>query len=423
MQYKKINVGPYNLHVINTDKFKTVSIKINFKRLLTKQDITYRHFLANILLESALEYQTKRDIAIACEELYDLHLSSNTILSGNYDIMSFSARYLNSKYAGEDMDEKVISFISNLIFKPNVLDKSFNETAFNIVRKQMMEDFDSYKENPKKYSLERMYEELDKKSPLSYRSLGYEQDLAIITTQNLYEYYNSVITSDLIDIFIIGEVDYNKIKRILLKYLDVKTIKKAGSSHFIEHTKYRKRSKTIKETSDFTQSQLVIGVKAINLTPFERKYVAAIYSYILGGSPDSKLFKNVREKHSLCYFVSSQFQIINNLLVIRSGINKENFKEAVKLIKKEFKNMEKGLFDEEDIKAAQTTYLNSCKQILDSPSDIVKTYVASEYLGSDTIEDKMTNIVKVDKNDIINLARKFHFDTIFLLEGDGIYEA
>ena len=52
MKYKKIDVGPYNIHLINTNKFKTVTIKINFKRKVKKSEITKRSLLSRKLLES-----------------------------------------------------------------------------------------------------------------------------------------------------------------------------------------------------------------------------------------------------------------------------------------------------------------------------------------------------------------------------------
>lgn len=423
MKYTKTNVGPYNLHVINTDKFKTIKIKINFKKLMTKKDITFRRFLSDLLLESSKNYPTKRDLAIACENLYDLGMGINTYLSGNYNIISFSANYIDSRYLEEDIEEDVIKFISDVIFNPDVNNGAFNNKSFDMIKKQYNEELESYKDNPKKYSLDRMYEEMDNKSVLSYRTIGYQDDLDSITPTNIYEYYENVLKSDLIDIFVIGNVDNNKMKRILLDNFKIKTIKKSGISHSITHKNYHKRAKVKKEEADFTQSQLVIGMKTIDLTDFEQKYVSPIYSYILGGGPSSKLFKNVREKKSFCYSINSQFKGVYNICVIRAGINKKNYDDALKVIKKQIKDMEKGIFEEKEISAGITTYIDSCKQISDYQAELVNLYMNHEYLGSDLIDDRITNIKKVTKEDIINFAKKVHLDTIFLLEGGSHDEA
>lgn len=142
-----------------------------------------------------------------------------------------------------------------------------------------------------------------------------------------------------------------------------------------------------------------------------------IYSYILGGSPDSKLFKTVREENSLCYSISSSFSAVNNLLTIKAGINAKDYRKTIHLIKKEIKNMEKGNFSEENIASGITTYLNAYKQVLDSQDSIISNYVAHEYLNLDLLEERRSNIKKVKKQDIKNVAKKISIDTIYLLEG------
>ena len=99
------------------------------------------------------------------------------------------------------------------------------------------------------------------------------------------------------------------------------------------------------------------------MTDFELRYVLNVYSYILGGGPDSKLFKTVREKNSLCYTISSVSQPLNSILTINAGIDKKNFKKTVELIKKEMNDMRKNKFSNDDIIKAKITYVNSLKEL------------------------------------------------------------
>ena len=158
--------------------------------------------------------------------------------------------------------------------------------------------------------------------------------------------------------------------------------------------------------------------KIDKMTNFELRYVLNVYSYILGGGPDSKLFKTVREKNSLCYYISSVCQPLNSIMTIKAGINKTDFKKAISLIKKEVGNMKKGKFYDDDIIKAKITYINSLKELEDSPDSLISLYAGIEYLNSDTLEDRFNKINKVTKNDVIKLASKIHLDTIYLLEGE-----
>ena len=423
MKYKKISTYSYNIHIIKTDKFKTITVQVNFKRKLTKEEITYRNMIVNMLCESTSIYPSKRLMTIATEDLYNLYYRGINYISGKYNIMNFSATFLNDEYTEKGMLDKSIKFLSNLIFKPNIEKKvneiSFNEENFIQSYNLLKDNIISQKENPDYYSRVRMLENMEPNSYLSYRSVGYLDDLEKITSKKLYKYYQSILNSDIIDVFVIGDVNEKHIKKVIDdNFSGIKTFKKPAESHFITPKKARFVPKTVKETQKINQSKLVLGYKIDKMTDFELRYVLNVYSYILGGGPDSKLFKTVREKNSLCYYISSVSQPLNSILTIKAGINKKDFKKALSLIKKEVYNMKKCKFSDDDIIKAKITYINSLKELEDSEDSLLSLYAGIEYLKSDTLEDRFTKINKVTHNDVVKLASKIHLDTIYLLEGE-----
>lgn len=417
MKYKKYSLGAYNLHTIESKQFKTIQITINFKRKVEKEEITYRNLLKSVLLESNAIYKTRRELDVKTEELYDLRYSIGNYISGNYNVLNLEAVFLNEKFTEKGMLEQSLQFLIDILLHPNVTNQQFDEKSFEICKSTIKENIEAIKENPRRYSSIRLLENMDKNSPISYRGIGYMEDLEKITPKNLYQYYQSMLKSDLVDIFIIGDIDSTSIRDYLLEHFKVNTLKKSGDSHFIKHKKTRLIPKTVKEQLDIEQSQLLLGCKLMKLTDFELKYVLSVYSYILGGGPDSKLFKNVREKNSLCYSISTSQSIVNHLFYIRAGIASKDFKKTVSLIKKEMKNMEKGEFKQEDIDAAITTYIHAFEEIYDSQDRIIGTYVSHEYLGVDLPEERMEKIKQVTKEMVVSVAKKIHLDTIYLLEG------
>ncbi len=417
MKYNKYDMGSYNLHIIKTDKFKTITIRANFKRKLTKEEITYRSLLADVLFESSKKYPTKRDLVIATEELYNLIASRGTSISGNYNIMSFNVHFLNEKYTEIGMFEKSFSFLTDMIFDPDIKNNSFLDNKLEIIKKSMEDNIKMSKTNPGYYASRRLLETMGKNEIYSYDRLGYMEDLQKITGETLYEYYKQVINSDLIDIFIVGDVKDDQIKKIVTEKFKINTIKKPGVSHIYEHEKLRKRARILKEEYDSKQSQLMIGAKIGNLTDFERKYVGTVYSYILGGNADSLLFREVREKNSLCYSIYSQIRLATNLLIITAGIDKDDYNKTVKLIRREINNILKGNFDDSLIEKVKINYLNALDELEDSPFSILENYVAIEYVGIDEVKERIKNINKVNKQMVVDFAKKIHLDTIFLLEG------
>lgn len=418
MEYKKIDKQAYKIHFIKTDKFKKVKIRINFKEKTTKERIVYRNMLSLILLEATKKFNTRRLLDIECENLYNISVGAGTSSSGNCHLLRFNTTFLNEKYTEKGMTEASFKFFLEFIFNPNVNEGRFEEQTFNNAKNILKEDIESYADNPGRYAFSRIYEKMCPNSVIKYRSTGYIEDLEQVTPENLYEYYKELLRTNEIDIFIIGNIDVKEMEKIISDNFEINSFKKKNEEHFIHQSNFRKLPKVIKESKNVNQSILILGSKLKNITDFERKYVLTLYNYILGGSADSKLFKEVREKNSLCYSISSSHFGLADLEFISAGIDKQNFDKAVNLIKKEIKNMKNGDFTEDDIKQAKTTFLASLKELEDTANGIINIYEAHEYLDYDLLEDRAKLIAKVTKEDIVNVSKKIYLDTIYLLEGD-----
>lgn len=417
MEYTKRETKAYNLHFIKTDKFKKIKIKINFKELVEKDKIVYRNMLSLILLEATKNYNTRRLLDIECENLYNIGVGGGTSISGNYQILSFNTTFLNEKYTEKGMNEKSLKFFLDFIFNPNIENNEFLNQAFTNAKNILEEDIEAFEESPGRLAFSKLYENMCPNTPIAYRNTGYMEDLENITPGNLYTYYKELLKKDLIDIFIIGDIDIDYMESIIKENFTINTIKQNKKSHIIEQTKFRRVPKVIKESKKINQSILIVASKLKNITNFERLYVLAIYNYILGGGADSKLFREVREKNSLCYYISSSHSGVANLELINSGIDGKNFEKALKLIKKEIKEMSLGNFSDDDITKAKINAKAALKEIEDVGEGLINIYEAHEYLDYDLIEERTKNIDKVTREDIINVAKKIKLDTIFILEG------
>ena len=311
------------------------------------------------------------------------------------------------------MNEKSIEFLLELIFNANINDNKFDKEYFEIIKRTVEDDIKSLKDNTKKYSLTRLYEEMDK-GPLSYRTCGYLEDVDKITESNLYDYYKTVIENDKIDIFIIGNLS-DTYEQLFNKYIPDTIRIEDNISHYLDLEVAEEKVK--KETIKTNQSKLSIGLKIKDITDFELKYVINLYSLILGGSSNSKLFKVVREENSLCYYISSSVSVISKIITIIAGINASDYDETIKLIKEEIDRLKNGNITEQDIEEAKKIYISGCKEVYDSPNLIINNYLSHEYADLDIVSDRIKKIEKVTKEDIIRLANKVVIDTIFLLEG------
>ena len=419
MEYKKINKTSYNIHLIKTDKFKTIDIRGCFRDEIRKEDITLRNMLSSLMTYSTDTYPTKRDLVLKSEDLYAATIFTKSYRSGRFSLVNFYLSMLNEKYTEKGMYEESIKFLSDVIFNPNFnKEKEFND-AYKFLYESANRTLKGLKENGGNYSTIRVLEEIDD-NPYSYRDVGYMDDLKKINLDSLKEYYNKLITSSLVDIIVIGDIN-DDIVKLIEKYFDFKTFKRPKIDPIITHDKFRQRVKSIKEENDASQSKLSIACKIGKLTTFERNFVLNVYNAILGGSSESKFFQIIREKNSLAYYVYSSINKLDSLMLIRAGISKDNYDKTISLIKKLMKEVEDGKFTLDDIKVAQENYISSLNEVEDSSDGIVEAYLANELLGLGDLETRKKEIMKVTKEDVMKVAKKIKLDTIFLLEGvDGL---
>ena len=416
MIYTKKDLGSFNLHITNTDKFKTIAVKVIFRSPIVKEEITTRNILSDLFMQSTNKYKSKRDLTIKAQDLYAAEVSVSNNRLGNYITTTFSLNVLNDQYTEENNFKDAIEFLSEIIFNPDVADEKFNREKVDIVKSNCRSSLNSLKEDSSNYSLIRMLEEFDDEAPCSYRLAGYLSDIDKIDEKVLYTYYKNMIKSDLVDIFVLGNVNEDEVTKMFREFFKLRTLKKVRTPYLLEE-KDTKNKRVYNEKIDNSQSKLSMACRCNGLSDYERNYVLSLYNVILGGGCDSKLFKEVREEHSLCYTIYSVPNKLDRLLIIQAGIDKDNFDKTVKLIEKALGDMRNGKFSDSDISVAREYFLTALEEVLESSDRIIDNYLMMELIGTDTVDVKREMIQKVTKEEIIKVAKKIKLDTVFLLEG------
>ena len=412
MEYICYNMNAYNLHIVNTKKFKTITVDICFREKINKDEITLRNLLKEIMVNASYDYPSERELIKATEELYDLKLLTSTYRIGNYNFLSMKIRFLNEKYTEKGMNYASIKLLLDLIFKPK-LDADF-EKCKNKIEKSIL----SLNDNKVKYAISKLLEST-KDMPYSYNFYGNIEDLNKITIEDIKKCYENLLTNDIIDIFVVGEVNPEEIKNIFKENFKVKTFHKVDNKVIVKELTPRAKTNIIREQDDINQIQLTILYSLNSITEYERKYVSLVYSEMLGGSANSILFDTVREKNSYAYYVNSIIKPYDNNMIIYSGIHEDNEKEVIKLIKKCLKDITKGKFNDEIFQSSKNTIISSLKASLDNPIGIINNCLSNILVSSPTIEEKIKIIEKITKEEVINFSKKITIHTIYILEGSN----
>lgn len=413
MNFETINMGAYNLHFIKTNKFKTITIDVDFYRNIKKEEITKRNLLKMVLLDSSKNYKTEKELIIESENLYDIKVSSSISRLGSLSNLSFQTKFLNEKFTESGMNKESIIFFLDLIFNPNIENNAF----INIGRQKekLKQDIISIRDNKPRLAHLKLMEKYDKKE-YGYNTFGYIEDLNKIDGKILYDYYKDVLDKDQIDIFVLGDFSFDKIKKIFKEYFKINTFKKENKKLLIKELDIRKRITRYHEYDDVKQVQVLLLLSLNNLTDFERKYTIKVLNEILGGSSNSILFNRVREEKGYCYYINSSVKAYDNIIVINSGVESKNTEKCIKLIRKVLKEVKEGKIEDNIIESSINTIVSGINASLDNPIGIINTYFSKVLVGTEEAPIRIKKFKSITKEDIIKVSKKINLNSILTLE-------
>lgn len=417
MDYIDYDMNGFDLHVIKTGRFKTISYNINIRFDDEKDTERYMGLLSRLLIQTSKKYDSLRDINVACASIYDPSYNIRVLSSGSKDILTLTASFANEKYTEAGMNEANFKFLTSFIFEPKIIDNGFDREVFEIQKEKLLEYYRTMKDRPQDYAGGRLSEEMKCKK---YDVMSLDdliKSIESLTAKDLYSFYKKIMDEGKLDIFVCGDVEPLEIRDIFSKLIKFKGTKEK-IEHLVKQTSYNKKERIIIESSNNVQSNLAIGCKLMDLTDFERNYVFVLYSWILGGGMNSLLTQTVREKNSLCYYIYAVRQNLFETMKIYAGINGSDFDKTYSLVKEEMNNMEKGNFSSELFEGVKEIYYNSLIKIEDSQSEIVGNYTSELFTHNDKIDVRKKQMEKVTKEDVMNLAKKVHIDTVYLLKGE-----
>lgn len=409
------------LHTINNDKFKTNLIAIFLTTKLMRENVTKNSVISATLRRGSKTMPTQEEISKQMEEMYGASFDCGLDKTGDNQVLKFYLETINDNFLptnGEDMLKNSLQKLLDIVFNPYTENESFKEQYVEQEKNNIKHIIEGKIDNKAKYSKDRCIEEMYKGEPFGLYKMGYVEDLQKIDGKNLYEYYKQLIDTCKIDIFVSGIVK-DDIEAIVKENENIAKLKDREPD-FIIPTELNKelpqKENIVTESMEVTQGKLVVGLN-VSIDNEDLKYDALIYNSILGGSPNSKMFQNVREKAHLAYAASSSYLRYKNNIFVNCGIEIGNYEKALELIKKQIEDMKNGEFTEEEIENSKKVIIDTIKTIDDEQDTEITYYLGQELTNNRiSIDDYMARIEKVTKQDVLNIAKNVGIHTIYFLK-------
>ena len=416
---KEIKKG-IKFHILNTDKFKTNLFAIFLTTKLNRENVTKNALVSMLLRRGSKTMQTQEEISKRMEELYGASFDCGLDKTGDNQVLKFYIEAINDKYLpehNENILKIVIESLLEIAFNPYVEDDGFKKEYLEQEKNNIKQRIEGKIDNKARYSLERAIEEMYRGEPYGLYKFGYEEDLENINEKDLYKYYKELINSCKIDIFLSGNLDED-VEKLIEENESIKSLQERTPLFEIPKIPEKKdiKENIVTESMEVTQGKLVIGLN-VNIDNDEEKYWTLMYNSILGGSANSKLFQNVREKAHLAYVASSTYYRFKSIIFINSGIEISDYDKALKVIREQIEEMKQGNFTEEDIENSKKGIIAAIKTIDDEQDTGITYYFGQELAESNVSEEEyIKKIENIGKEDIVDIANKVQINTIYFLK-------
>ena len=418
---KKINIKKgIDLHLIETNKFKTNLLSVFLTTPLQKKTVTKNALIPAVLRRGSQNMKTQDEISIALEEMYGASFDCGIDKIGDDQILKFYLETINNEFLPEQEDnlKKAIDILLEVVFSPLLENNHFNNEYVEGEKNNLKQVIEGRKDSKALYALERCVEEMYKNNPYSLYKYGNTEDLKNINADNLYEQYKTLIDNCKIDIFISGDIKEN-VKEDVFNNENIEKLNAREAKYIINNKENRKKEEKqeqeVSDSMDVNQGKLIIGLDVLQENDND-KYTALVYNAILGGTPTSKMFQNVREKNSLAYTASSSFIRQKANIFIKCGIDIPNYKKALEIIKEQLEDMKKGEFTAANIDEAKNNIISTIKFIPDEQDTELMYYFSQELSGYEmSYENYINKVNEIKKEDIIELAKRIQINTIYFL--------
>lgn len=416
-QIKQIKEG-IKFHKIETNKFKTNLFAIFLSLPITKETVTKNALLVSILRRGTKEFESQELISKTLENMYGAAFDCGIEKSGDLHTMKFYLEVISDEFLPEkeNLSKKALELLLSIAFDPYIENRAFKEEYVKQEKENLKQIIEGKIDNKASYALERCIEEMYKDKPYGLYKYGYIENLEKISSKELYEYYLEVLSDCKIDIFASGQME-NDIENVVINDENIQKLKERKIDFEIDDKKEEiKEPKIVQDSMDVTQGKLVIGLDILKEVE-NISYITMVYNTILGVGSNSKLFQNVREKASLAYTCGSNYVKRKEIILVRAGIEIENYEKALDIIKEQLSDMENGNFDDEDIKNAKNLIFSTIDGIEEEQDTEISYYFGQELAKSQiSIEEYRNKIEEVTKEQVIEIAKNIKINTIYFLK-------
>ena len=420
IQRKEIGKGVFFTKITDS-RYKLNRIAIHFLTDLSKETASVNGIVPRILTKASAAYPTLTALSNRLSALYAAKISGSSGKQGDSQYMSVSCVALDDIYAleGEKITEDVLDIMLGCLFQPLTEKGVFSEKVTALEKQSLIDDIEAEINDKISYARNKGYELFCKDEPAAVSALGSVEQAEKITAESAFAAYRKMLESCPVEIVCAGCNNFETAEKKLTEAFS--KIERGEIAPCRSRVSVPKENPVTEiEKMAVTQSKMVLGFKTDCTDYPALRVMSAIY----GGITTSKLFMNVREKLSLCYYCSSGLNRAKGIMMVNSGVENANIDKAREEILRQFEDMKNGNFSDDDISYAKLSLENDLKGVNDSVRAVSNWYFNGIYLDDiKTAEETIKSNNEVTRERIIAAAKSVKLDSVYILTSEDEKEA
>ncbi|WP_050181391.1 EF-P 5-aminopentanol modification-associated protein YfmF [Domibacillus robiginosus] len=408
----------YNIHTIETEKYKTNTVIVKMRAPLEKETVTMRALLPHVLQSGTENAPSAAAFRTRLDELYGALFFSDSTKKGNEHVLTFTMEAANEKYLhGEDsLFDQALTLLADVLFHPYVKEGVFSDKTVQQEKRNMEQRIRSIYDDKTRYASLKLVEEMYGDDPYALPAGGLLNEVPSIDAASLYAYYKKALAEDIIDIFVIGDVKSSEVVEKIQAHLPFEN--RTAVSVKTEPGAGPKEVREIREEQDINQGKLNIGCRT-PITYSDPQFVAMqVANGVFGAFSHSKLFVNVREKESLAYYAASRLDSHKGFVTMLAGIDQKNYEKTVRIMKEQLDEMKNGRISDLEMTQTKALLKNQLQESADTARGMVEVLYHNIASGTNRpIHQWLEEIDAVTKEQAAAAAATITMDTVYFLAG------
>ena len=425
MEYSRVEIRPgVWLTHLREDKFKTACFSVHLLSQLNRETASMNALIPFVLRRGTAAYPDMESLSARMEELYGTVIEPSIRRIGEIHCCGFYASFPEDDFlpGGEKLLSSATALTLQLLLSPVTRGGLLLPAYVESEREKLLDLIASRVNNKRSYAVARCIEEMCCCEDFAVSRYGDEDTCRSINYKKLSKYYRTLLQTSPIELFYCGRASLGEMKSLLREQLATlprgEIDDEIGTE--IRMNALEAQPRYTEEQMDVAQANLVIGWRlgeCMEDPDFPALYV---FNDIFGGSPSSKLFLNVREKLSLCYYASSIIDLRKGILLVSSGIHLKNCEAAKNEIFAQLEAVRAGDFTAEDLETAKAGVISDLRSTPDSQSALESFYLTQAVTGADFSPADLAELVsEVTAERVTAVAKTVECDQIYLLRQES----